>query len=149
MVAPKEQLNAALREAMVTKDTVTRDVVRMALSAVKQVEVDQRKTLSDEEVMAVLQREAKTRREAITEAENAGRDETINEEKTRLAILERFLPRQLSREEVEAFAREAVAQSGATSTRDMGKVMAALMPNVRGLADGKLVNDVVRELLSS
>ena len=149
MVAPKEQLNAALREAMVNKDTVTRDVVRMALSAVKQVEVDQRKVLSDEEVLAVLQREAKTRRETIAEAENAGREETMNDEKTRLAILERFLPQQLSREQVEALAREAVAQSGATSAKDMGKVMAVLMPKVRGLADGKLVNDVVRELLSS
>jgi len=149
MVAPKEQLNAALREAMVNKDTVTRDVVRMALSAVKQVEVDQRKVLSDEEVLAVLQREAKTRRETIAEAENAGREETTNDEKTRLAILERFLPQQLSREQVEALAREAVAQSGATSAKDMGKVMAVLMPKVRGLADGKLVNDVVRELLSS
>lgn len=149
MVAPREQLNAALREAMVTKDTVTRDVVRMAMSAIKQAEVDNRRELTDDEVMAVLQREAKTRREAITEAENAGRDETINEEKTRLAILERFLPKQLSREEIEALAREAVMQSGAESAKDMGKVMAILMPKVRGLADGKLVNDVVREILSS
>lgn len=149
MVSTREQMNAALREAMVTKDTVTRDVVRMALSAVKQVEVDQRRELSDEEVMAVLQREAKTRREAIAEAENAGRDETLNEEKTRLAILERFLPQQMTREQVEALARDAVAQTGATSTKDMGKVMAVLMPKVRGQADGKLVNDVVREILSA
>ncbi len=149
MVAPREQLNAALREAMVNKDTVTRDVVRMALSAVKQAEVDQRRDLSDDEILAVLQREAKTRRESIAEAENAGRDETVNEEKTRLAILERFLPQQLSREQVAALAQEAVAQSGATSAKDMGKVMALLMPKTRGLADGKLVNDVVRELLSS
>jgi uncharacterized protein YqeY len=145
----REQLNAALREAMVTKDVVTRDVVRMALSAVKQVEVDQRQELSDEEIQAVLQREARTRRESIAEAENAGRTETINEEKTRLAILERFLPQQLSREQVTAIAREAIAQSGATSAKDMGKVMPLLMPKVRGLADGKMVNDVVRELLSS
>lgn len=145
----REQLNAALREAMVTKDVVTRDVVRMALSAVKQAEVDQRQELSDAEIQAVLQREAKTRRESIAEAENAGRTETINEEKTRLAILERFLPQQLSREQVTAIAREAIAQSGATSAKDMGKVMPLLMPKVRGLADGKMVNDVVRELLSS
>lgn len=149
MVSPREQLNAALREAMVNKDTVTRDVVRMAMSAIKQAEVDSRRELTDDDIMAVLQREAKTRREAIAEAENAGRAETINEEKMRLAILERFLPQQLTREQVEALARDAVAQSGASSAKDMGKVMAILMPKVRGLADGKLVNDVVRELLSS
>lgn len=148
MVSPREQMNAALREAMVNKDNVTRDVVRMALSAIKQAEVDQRRELSDDEVLAILQREARTRREAIAEAENAGRDETTNEERTRLAILERFLPQQLSREQVEALARDAVAQSGAASPKDMGKVMAVLMPKVRGLADGKLVNDVVREILS-
>lgn len=142
-------MNAALREAMVNKDTVTRDVVRLALAAVKQAEVDQRRTLSEDEVVAILNKEVKTRRESLTEAENAGRTETVNEEKTRLAILERFLPQQLSREEVVALARDAVAQSGATSPKEMGKVMAVLMPKVRGLADGKLVNDVVRELLSS
>jgi uncharacterized protein YqeY len=142
-------MNAALREAMVNKDTVTRDVVRLALAAVKQAEVDQRRTLSDDEVVAILNKEVKTRRESLTEAENAGRTETVNEEKTRLAILERFLPQQLTRDEVVALAQDAVAQSGATSAKEMGKVMAVLMPKVRGLADGKMVNDVVRELLSS
>src|SRR5688572_4709864 len=140
MASPREQMNAALREAMVNKDIVTRDVVRMGLSAVKQAEVDQRRTLTDEEVLAILQKEVKTRREAIAEAENAGRAETVNEERTRLAILERFLPQQLDRAEVESLARDAVAQSGATSPKEMGKVMAILMPKVRGLADGKMVN---------
>lgn len=142
-------MNAALREAMVNKDVVTRDVVRLALSAMKQAEVDQRRPITDEEVVAILNKEVKTRRESLTEAENAGRTETVNEEKTRLAILERFLPKQLSRDEVVALAQDAVAQSGATSPKEMGKVMAVLMPKVRGLADGKMVNDVVRELLSS
>lgn len=142
-------MNAALREAMVNKDVVTRDVVRLALSAMKQAEVDQRRPITDDEVVAILNKEVKTRRESLTEAENAGRTETVNEEKTRLAILERFLPKQLSREEVVALAQDAVAQSGATSAKEMGKVMAVLMPKVRGLADGKMVNDVVRELLSS
>lgn len=142
-------MNAALKEAMRAKDTPTRDVLRMALNAIGQVEVDQRRTLTAEEALAVLQREAKTRREAIAEAENARRDEMAEVERSRLAILERFLPRQLSREEVAALARDAIARSGAASPKDMGKVMALLMPEVKGVADGRLVNDVVRELLSS
>lgn len=148
MQDPREQINAALKEAMRAKDTPTRDVLRMALSAIGQVEVDQRRTLSPEEALAVLQREAKTRREAIAEAENAGRGDIAEVERSRLAILERFLPRQLSREEVAALARDAIAESAAASPKDMGKVMALLMPKVKGVADGKLVNDVVRELLS-
>ncbi|MFO7321825.1 MAG: GatB/YqeY domain-containing protein [Chloroflexota bacterium] len=149
MQDPREQISAALKQAMREQDTVTRDVLRMALNAIGQVEVDQRKTLSAEEVLAVLQREAKTRREAIAEAENAGRDDLAKIERERLAILERFLPQQLSRQEVENLAREAIAQSGATSVKEMGKVMAILMPKVKGIADGRLVNEVVRELLSS
>ena len=149
MQDPRGQISAALKQAMREQDTVTRDVLRMALNAIGQVEVDQRKTLSAEEVLAVLQREAKTRREAIAEAENAGRDDLAKIERERLAILERFLPQQLSRQEVENLAREAIAQSGATSVKEMGKVMAILMPKVKGIADGRLVNEVVRELLSS
>ncbi len=149
MSDPREKLNAALREAMVNKDARRRDVTRMALNAIKQVEVDERKTLTPDEVMAVLQREAKTRREAVSEAEKAGRTETITEEAEKLAILESFLPRQLSREEITAIVRQTIQQTGVTSQKDMGKLMGALMPKVKGQADGKLVNEIVREQLST
>jgi uncharacterized protein YqeY len=118
-------------------------------SAIKQVEVDERKELSADEVVAVLQKEAKKRRESIDEMEKAGRVALAENEKHELTLIEEFLPKQLSREEVAALARDAIAQSGAASAKDMGKVMGVLMPKVKGLADGKLVNDVVRELLSS
>jgi uncharacterized protein YqeY len=136
-----------LKAAMVARDIERRDVIRMTLSAIKQVEVDTRRELSAEDVVGVLQKEAKTRRESIEEMERAGQTQNAAQARTALAILEGFLPRQLTREEVEALAREAIAQTGASGTQDMGKVMGALMPHVKGLADGGLINQVVRELL--
>lgn len=146
---PKARLQAALKEAMASKDNARRDALRLVMSAIKQVEVDERKELSAEEIYTILQKEAKKRRESIDEMEKAGRTALAEQEKFELGILETFLPRQLEREEVAALARDAIAQTGATSAKDMGRVMAALMPKVKGLADGKLVNDVVRELLNS
>jgi hypothetical protein len=144
----KAKLQAALKEAMVAKDNQRRDVIRVLTSAIKQVEVDSQKTLSAEDVVAVLQKEAKKRRESIDEATKLGRSEIVEREKQELAILEEFLPRQLSREEIAVIVREVIAQTGVTSAKEMGKLMAALMPRVKGLADGKLVNEVVKELLS-
>lgn len=146
---PKARLQQALKAAMMSKDIVRRDVIRMIMSAIKQVEVDTRRDLTPDEVYAVLQKEAKTRRESIDEKEKAGRAAAAEDERRELAILEEFLPQQLSREQIAALVREAIAQTGAASPRDMGKVMGVLMPKVKGMADGKLVNDVVRELLSA
>lgn len=146
---PKARLQAALKEAMANKDAARRDTLRLLMSALKQVEVDERKELSADDVYAILQKEAKKRRESIDEMEKAGRAALAANEQRELSIIEEFLPKQLSREEVTALARDAIAQSGATSPKEMGKVMGVLMPKVKGLADGKLVNDVVRDLLSS
>lgn len=146
---PRAKMQEALKQAMIDKNNERRDVLRMALNAIKQVEIDERKTLTAEEVAAVLQRELKTRREAIEEARKAGRDETVQEEAGRAQILESFLPKQLSREEVTVLVQDAIRESGATSAKEMGKVMSILMPKVKGQADGKMVNEVVRELLNS
>jgi len=145
---PRPKLQAALKEAMVNKNNTRRDVIRMSLNALKQVEIDTQKPLSTEEALSILQKEAKKRRESIDEAEKAGRAEVAAQEKLEVGILEEFLPKQLTREEIQRLARDAIAQSGATSANDMGKVMGVLMPKVKGVADGKLVNQVVRELLS-
>jgi uncharacterized protein len=145
---PKAKLQAALKEAMLNKDNTRRDVIRLLTSAIKQVEVDTRKQLTPEEIITVLQKEAKKRRETIEEAGKAGRADLVASEEQELNILEEFLPKQLSREEIAVLAREAIAQTGVTSAKEMGKLMGALMPKVKGLADGKLVNEVVRELLS-
>ncbi len=149
MEDPRPKLQEALKEAMRSKDNVRRDVVRLTQSAIKQVEIDSRKTLSAEEVVAILQKEAKTRRESIDEMVAAGRAENAAEAELELKILEEFMPQQLSREEISALVQQAIADTGATSAKEMGKVMGKLMPQVKGRADGNLVNQIVRELLSS
>jgi len=147
MTEPKEQLQAALKEAMINKDNVRRDVIRGLLSAVKQVEIDSQKTLNSEEIVSILQKEAKKRRESIDEALKVGRTEIADQEKIELAIIETFLPAQLSREQVATIVQETITQTGVTSQKEIGKLMGALMPKVKWQADGKLVNEVVRELL--
>ena len=147
MTEPKEQLQAALKEAMINKDNLRRDVIRGLLSAVKQVEIDSQKTVNAEETTVILQKEAKKRRETIDEAIKVNRGEIADQEKLELAIIETFLPAQLSRDEVKTIVQETIAQTGVTSPKEIGKLMGALMPKVKGLADGKLVNEVVRELL--
>jgi uncharacterized protein YqeY len=143
----KTRLQAALKEAMTSKDNARRDVIRVLMSAIKQVEIDSQKTVSPEDAVAVLQKEAKRRRESIDEAEKIGRNDIADQEKYELGVIEAFLPKQLSREEIETLARQAIAETGVTSAKEMGKLMGALMPRVKGQADGKLVNEVVRELL--
>ncbi len=144
---PKVKMQAALKEAMVNKDNLRRDVVRGLLSAVKQVEIDTRKDLNGDDVLAIIQKEAKKRRESIDEAVKVGRAEIADQEKLELAIIELFLPAQLSRDQVKSIVEETIAQTGVTSAKEIGKLMGALQPKVKGLADGKLVNEVVRELL--
>jgi uncharacterized protein len=145
---PKAKLNASLKKAMIGKDIKRRDVIRTLLSAIKQVEIDTRKELTADDSFSILQKEAKKRRESIEEMEKAGRTDLADNEKFELGLIEEFLPKQLSRDEVAVLVQEAIDQTGVTSAKEMGKLMGALMPKVKGLADGKLVNEVVRELLS-
>jgi uncharacterized protein YqeY len=109
----RNTLNAALKEAMLAKDNARRDVIRGLQSAVKQVEIDTRKELNDDDVMAVLQKEAKKRREAIDESTKAGRPDLAEKEASELTVIETFLPRQLTLEEVKAIAAEIISQTGA------------------------------------
>lgn len=148
MADAKAAIQNALKDAMKNKDSARRDVLRLLTSAIKQVEVDEQKTLSDEEVIAILQKEAKKRRESIAELEAAGRGEQVGQEQYELALLEEFLPRQLTADEIEALVRDAVAQTGAASMADMGQVMGIVMGQVKGLADGKAVSAAVRKVLS-
>lgn len=147
MEDPRPKLQDALKAAMKSHDNERRDVIRLARSAIKQVEVDSRKALSAEDVVAILQKEAKMRRESIEEMRNAGRADDAAQGEQELAILEEFLPRQMSREEIDKLAQQVIDEVGAVSTGDMGKVMGKLMSQVKGRADGNLVNQVVRELL--
>jgi uncharacterized protein YqeY len=145
---PRPKMQDALKQAMLNKDTLRRDVIRTTLSAFKQVEIDTRKELTVEDAIGILQREIKKRRDSIEEARKAGRNDIADQEQIELEIIEAFQPAQLSREQLVALAEAAVQETGASSAKDMGKVMSALMPKVKGQADGKLVNEVVRELLN-
>jgi len=143
----KEELTQSLKDGMRSKNETQKRTVRMALAAVKNVEIDQQTELDDDAIVAILQKEVKMRRETIEGAEQAGRDDLIAEAEAEIAVLEGFLPKGLSTEELEAIIAEAIAEVGATSMREMGQVMQAVMPKVRGRADGKEVNQIVRKLL--
>ena len=123
-------------------------VIRMVRAAVKNAEIDLQHELSEEEVLAVLAKELKMRRDSLAEFDKAGRRDLADAAREEIAILLAYLPSQLSAEEVRALAEEAVKSSGAVSPKDMGKVMGLLQPKVKGRADGKLVSDIVKELLN-
>jgi uncharacterized protein YqeY len=145
---PKDQILQDLKDAMRSGDTRRREALRLLTAAFKQVEVDQRKELTEDDVIGILTSEAKKRREAIEEAEKAGRADLAAQEEYELALIQTYLPQQLSRAEIEKLVREAVREVGATTPKDMGKVMKVLMPRLQGRADGKLVNTIVKEVLS-
>ena len=145
---PKEQIRADLKEAMRAGDTRRRDTLRLLLAAFNQVEVDQQTELSESDALAILMSEAKKRREAIAEMSAAGRTELAAKEQYELDLIAAYLPRQLGRDELEPMVREVIAELGATSPMDMGKVMKAMLARVNGKADGKLINSIVRDLLS-
>lgn len=143
----KLELTQALKDAMRSKNEVQKRTVRMALAAVKNAEIDQQHELDDPAILAILQKEVKMRRETIEGAQQAGRDDLIAEAEAEIAVLEGFLPKGLTPEELEAIVAAAIAEVGASSMREMGQVMQAVMPKVRGRADGKDVNQIVRKLL--
>lgn len=145
---PKVQLQEDLKVAMKAHDTPRREVLRLLLAACQQVEVDKRVELTPEDTLGILMSEAKKRREAIAEMEGAGRSELAAQEKYELSIIESYLPKQFTRDEIETLVREAIAEAGATSPKDIGSVMKILMPKVKGQADGKTINALVRDLLS-
>lgn len=145
----REQLRSDLRDAMRAKDAPRRNTIRMLEAAIKNAEIDKRGAeLAETDILAILQRQVKQRRESIEQFERGGRDDLAETERTEIAIIETYLPRQLSREEVTARAKAVVAESGATGPGDRGKVMGILMRELRGEADGAVVNAVVSELLA-
>lgn len=149
MERPKDQINNALKEAMKNKDGQRRDVLRLLTSAFKQQEIDTQKEVTDEQALDILQKEAKKRRESIAELTAAHRAEQLAAEQYELALIEEFLPRQLTEAEIRAIVTEAIASTGAVGGKEMGKVMTVIQPRTKGLADGKLVSQIVKELLGN
>lgn len=146
-MALKEQLLADLKASMKAKDTVKKSTVTMIRAAILQVEKDNKTELGDPEIQEIITRQMKQRRDALEEFKKAGRDDLIAQTEAEMQVIEAYLPKQLTREEIEAIVDETIKETGAESAKDMGKIMGALMPKVKGLADGKLVNQIVREKL--
>ena len=144
----KSQLENALKDALRAGDDLRKRSLRMALSAIKQTEIDKGVTLDDSGVMAILQKEIKTRRESIADAERAGRPDLAAASQAEIAYLESFLPKELTPQELEDLARQVIAETRATSAREMGQVMKSLMPRLQGRASGDAASQAVRRLLS-
>jgi uncharacterized protein len=143
----KTQLNESMKDAMKSGDEVRKRTVRMALAAIKQVEVDKRIELDDAAVMNLLQKEIKNRRESLDEAKKANRSDLIEANEAEINVLQAFLPKAMPSEELRTLVQEAIAETGAASPADMGKVMKAVISKVAGRAPNDVVSATVRELL--
>ena len=144
----KEQINKDLKEAMKAKDTQKRDALRLLNSAFKQIEVDERKELSDDDIIKIIQKQVKQRNDSIEQYKEAGRDDLVAKEQLEIDYYKAYLPAQLSDEELENALKEIISQVGATSMKDIGKVMGAATKQLAGKADGKRINQTVKTLLS-
>ncbi|MDX6475261.1 MAG: uncharacterized protein QOH95_772 [Gaiellaceae bacterium] len=142
------QMEQEVKDAMLARDNERRDALRLILSSLKSAEKDLLRPLSEDEELQVLQRERKKRLEAAEAFHAAGRAEQAEKEEAELAILEEFMPEPLAEEEIERIVDDAIAENGATSMRDMGRVMADVMPQIAGRADGSAVSQLVREKLA-
>ncbi|NPA74426.1 MAG: GatB/YqeY domain-containing protein [Epsilonproteobacteria bacterium] len=144
----KEKLKSDLKEAMKAKDVIKRDTIRFLMSALKQVEVDERKELSDEDIVKIIQKSAKQREDSMKQYKDAGRDDLYQKEQNELNILKSYLPKQLDDEEIRAVVSNVIQKTGATSMKDIGKVMGMAIKECGSRADGKRINAIVKELLS-
>ena len=146
----KDKLTEDMKQAMKDKEAgkLRLSVIRMVRAAIKIVEIDTKAELAEEDVIAIVAKEVKMRRDSMEEFKKGQRDDLVAQLEQEIEVLLPYLPQQLTEAEVREIVTEAVAIAGATSSKDMGKVMAVLMPKVKGRADGKLVNNIVRELLN-
>jgi hypothetical protein len=146
-MALKERITEDMKSAMRAGDKDRLGTVRLALAAIKQREVDERITLDDPKVLAVLEKMIKQRREAITQFESGGRADLVAKETAEIAVLQGYMPSQLSDAEIDALISEAIAATGAASIKDMGKVMAAVKPKAQGRADMSAVSARIKQKL--
>ena len=147
-MAIKDKLKDDLKAAMLEKDTVRKNVVQLIKAGVLQVEKDKKITLDDEGVLDVIAKQLKQRRDSLPDYEKSGRDDLIAQLKREMELLMEYLPQQLTHDELVEIVKDAIAQTGASEIKDMGKIMAAVMPKTKSTADGKEINAIARELLS-
>lgn len=143
----KTQLNNAMKDAMRAKDQVAKRTLTMVRASIQQAEKDRKTELDEAAVMAILQKEVKSRQETISEAEKAGREDLVADTEAEIAVLKNFLPEAMPEEELRALASDVIAEVGATTPADMGMVMKEILPRVAGRAAGGDISRVVKELL--
>ena len=144
----KEQINTQIKEAMKAKENAKRDALRLLSSAFKQIEVDERRELSDEDVIKIIQKQIKQRNDSITQYQTAGRDDLIEKELSEIAFYEPYLPNQLGDDEISSAIKAIISQVGAESMKDIGKVMGIASKELAGKVDGKRINECAKALLS-
>lgn len=144
-----DDLNAALKEALKSRDDLKVSVIRMMKASLKNKEIEKMGSLTGDDILTVLSTLAKQRRESIEQFAAAGRTDLSEKEAKELEIIQSYLPKQLTSEELDDIIRSAIDESGASSLNELGKVMKVLMPKVKGVADGKVVNQRVKEILGS
>ena len=143
----KEKLQEDLKSSMKNKDTIRKSVVTLIRAAIKQHEVDNRVELADDDIIDIISKQLKQRKDSLAEFQKANRDDLVEETKSEIQVLEGYLPQQLSEEELEKIVIETIAEVGATSMKDMGKIMATIKPKTAGRADGRKINELVKKNL--
>mgnify|MGYP004550935897 FL=1 len=144
----KEKLMEDLKEAMKEKQTLRKNVVQMIRAAILQVEKDKQIELEDNQILEIIAKEAKKRKDSLSDYEKSGREDLINQVKEEIEIISEYLPKQLTKEEITEIVKKVIEETGATSIKDMGKVMKSAKEKMGATADGKTINEVVRELLN-
>ena len=144
----KEKLADDLKSAMKDKDIIRKNVVQMVRAGVLQFEKDNKVTLDDEGVLDVIAKQLKQRRDSLPDYEKSGREDLIADLKAEMDVLMGYLPEQLTEDELKVIVSDAVKETGASSMKDMGKIMSAVMPKVKGRADGKMINEIAKAMLS-
>ena len=144
----KEKLLEDLKNSMKDKNIVRKNVIQMVRAAILQVEKDKQIVLEDNQIIEIIAKESKKRKDSLRDYEKSGREDLINEIKEEIEIIAEYLPKQLSIEEVEAIVKEVIEEEGVTSMKDMGKVMKAAKEKIGPASDGRTINEVVKKLLS-
>lgn len=144
----KEKLMSDLKDAMKEKEVLKKNVVQMIRAAILQVEKDKQVELEDNQIIEIIAKESKKRKDSLTDYEKSGRQDLIEQIKAEIEIISAYLPKQLSKEEITNIVKEVINETGATSIKDMGKVMKSAKEKCGAAADGKTINEIVRELLN-
>lgn len=143
----KEKLLEDLKNSMKEKNILRKNVIQMVRAAILQVEKDKNITVSDEQIIQIMAKEVKTRKDSLEDYQKGGRQDLVDQTKQEIQIIEEYLPKQLSKEELKAKVQEVIQETGAISMKDMGKVMKAAKEKIGAASDGKSINEVVKELL--